>query len=120
MFECNFDARVKYIKRLTDQSPERVMVACQIIGLTTKGSDGEWSGLTIFVNVFFPASFRGVLELRKNEIVRINARVTTMDQLPDNRGKNTTIIRMSMHGYSLVKQILAQRSHAEEELMGVR
>jgi hypothetical protein len=96
---------------------QRAMVAVQPIGIQMKDKDGE-RGLRIYINAFFPTSFRGVMELEQGDLVRVSARITAMDEIPDTKGQNNTVLRLSLHGYSITQAWVQQskRTNVAEEM----
>jgi hypothetical protein len=113
MIEVSLDGKVAFVKELDN---DRVMVAVNQIGAQLKDMRGKKEGLRLYVNVFFPGTFRGVRELKYPDIVRVSGRITAFEEMEDVRGKNTTIIRISIHGYSIVKALFDNRYTVEREL----
>jgi hypothetical protein len=95
------------------------MVAVQAIGVQLKDIVGKNEGLKLYVNAFFPVSFRGVTELKYPDIVRISGRITAIDELPDRKDKGVTTIRLSIHGYSVVKAMFDRGTNVAQELGAV-
>ena len=102
MFEVSFDGKVAFVKELDNS---RCMIAVQLIGVNVKDMDGNKGKLRLYINVFFPSTFRGVTELEAPQAVRISGRVTAIEELPDPKGKGATVIRISIHGYSITKAL---------------
>ena len=106
-----------FVKKIEN---DRAMVAIQQLGAGVKDLEGKRTGLRIYINVFFPATFRGVLDFKYPDIVRVSGRVTSFEHIPDDKGKNTTIIRVSVHGYSITKALYNGRESIERELGAMR
>lgn len=116
MIECSLDGRVTFVKEVGN---DRAMIAVQPIGVQLKDLVGKKEGLKLYVNAFFPVSFRGVTHLTYPDIVRISGRITAIDELPDKKGQGVTTIRISIHGYSVVKALFSDHSNVARELGAV-
>ena len=97
---------------------DRCMLALQLLGVNFKGYKGDVDRVRLYTNAFFPSSFRGVTTLEQGDLVRISGRITSIEQIEDPKGQNTTVIRQSIHGYSVNKQYTAkpQRPDVASEL----
>lgn len=92
------------------------MVAVHFIGVNIKDKAGKRDQLRIYVNVFFPQSFRGVMDLKYPDIVRVSGRLTGIEELDDPKGQNNTVIRLAIHGYSINKALRDTRTDVAAEL----
>ena len=116
MVEISLDGKVAFVSSV-DGQPNRSMVAVHPIGVAIKDKEGfNRDGLRVYINVFFPTSFKQVTELESGDLVRVSGRITSFYQLPDKSGKNNIIIRMSVHGYSINKALKDTRVDVASEL----
>jgi len=82
------------------------MIAVNPLGVQVKDMNGKPTGdLRLYINAFFPSTFRGVTSLRSPQVVRISGRITAIEQIPDPRERGQTVVRISIHGYSITKAL---------------